>query len=165
MRKLAIAAVVGALVLAVGAWGQNTERQRLAEELLGSMQMQKTIEKSFEAVKQMVPMQMQKMGVSGASEDEAQKVVQQTMDVVMAEMSWDKLKGSYVAIYAETFTADELKGILAFYKSPIGQKLIEKQPEVARRTMQISQQQMMTIMPKIQQIAKQAAAAKAKAEE
>ncbi len=35
-------------------------------------------------------------------------------------------------IWARNFTVDELHGLLAFYKTPLGQKLLEKQPIVAR---------------------------------
>ncbi|MCH7927981.1 MAG: DUF2059 domain-containing protein [Candidatus Dadabacteria bacterium] len=58
----------------------------------------------------------------------------------------------YISIYAETFTEEELKGAIKFYKSPIGKKFIEKQPELMRKSMQISQKQMTTLMPKIQKL-------------
>ena len=158
MKRWTVVALVCLLAAAAGA--QDAERTRLAEELLGAMNMQKTIEESFAAVKQMVPMQLKQMGVSAGDSAEAKQVMEQTMNMVMAELSWDNLKGSYVAIYAETFTADELKGIMAFYKSPAGRSFIEKTPELTRRSMQVSQQMMMGIMPKIQQIAQEAAAKK-----
>ncbi len=36
-------------------------------------------------------------------------------------------------VYADTFDEAELRDVLAFYTSPAGRKLIEKQPELARR--------------------------------
>ena len=128
----------------------------LTRRKLGAMQIQKTIEKSFEMVKQMIPAQMKQMGFSDeASSDEAQAAMRKTMDLVMKEMSWDKLKGDYISIYAETFTEEELQGAIEFYKSPIGRKFTDKQQELMRKSMQISQKQMETLMPKIQQLTKE----------
>jgi len=120
------------------------------------MDVQKTIEKSFEMVKQMVPSQLKQMGVSGnEASEKTQKEMQKMMDIIMEEMSWEKMKDDYIDIYADTFTGKELKGFIKFYKSPIGRKFIEKQPELMKKSMQISQKQMGELMPKIQKLIKE----------
>jgi uncharacterized protein len=43
-------------------------------------------------------------------------------------------------IYASNFSVDELNDLIAFYKSPTGQKLIERQPTIARASMAAGQQ-------------------------
>jgi uncharacterized protein len=40
-------------------------------------------------------------------------------------------------LYAEKFTIAELKEIGAFYKTPIGQKMLKTQPEIMQRSMQM----------------------------
>jgi uncharacterized protein len=40
-------------------------------------------------------------------------------------------------LYAEKFTIAELRDIGAFYKTPIGQKMINTQPEIMQRSMQL----------------------------
>jgi uncharacterized protein len=42
-------------------------------------------------------------------------------------------------VFAEGFTASELREIVAFYKTPIGVKLIKAQPEIAQKTLAIGQ--------------------------
>ncbi len=81
--------------------------------------------------------------------------MQKMMDLFMKEISWDNLKEDYISIYAETFTEEELKGLVTFYKSPVGRKFIEKQPELMKRTMEISQEKMMELIPKMQELAKE----------
>lgn len=155
MRRVVTAAIICTFVLVAIVHAEDAPKRALAEQLLGAMEMQKTIEKTFEMVKQMIPAQMKQMGVSDeASSDKAKDAMKKTMDLVMKEMSWDKLKGDYISIYADTFTEKELKGAIKFYKSPIGCKFIEKQPELMKRSMQISQKQMAKLMPKIQQLTK-----------
>ena len=46
----------------------------------------------------------------------------------------EAFKPIWVEIYAEIFTEDELKGMVAFFKEPIGSKWIEKQREVQEKT-------------------------------
>jgi uncharacterized protein len=43
-------------------------------------------------------------------------------------------------IYASNFSVDELHDLIAFYQSPTGQKLIERQPVIARASMAAGQQ-------------------------
>ncbi len=47
--------------------------------------------------------------------------------VIEKEVTWDKLKPEIIGIYRETFTEDELRGIIAFFRSPAGQAFREKQ--------------------------------------
>ena len=48
------------------------------------------------------------------------------------------------------FTEDELQDLIDFYKSPLGQKMLKKQPELMKATMQKMQVEMSKVMPKIQ---------------
>ena len=42
-------------------------------------------------------------------------------------------------VYANNFTAAELREIEAFYRQPVGQKLLEKTPVLAQQSMQVGQ--------------------------
>src|SRR5215468_3818001 len=52
------------------------------------------------------------------------------------EKSYDieAFKAVWAEIYAEIFTEDELKGMIAFFKGPAGGKWIEKQRELEEKT-------------------------------
>ena len=71
---------------------------------------------------------------------------------------WDKLKTQMVGAYVAVYTEDEIKEITAFYKSPAGVKMIAKMPELMQASMQITQNQMQQIMPKIQALSQEMAA-------
>lgn len=81
----------------------------------------------------------------------------------LEKMSWQKMKGMFIDIYASVFTKEELDGVIAFYESPAGQKFVAKQPELTLVTMQKMQALMAEIMPEIQKNAEKAVA-QAKAE-
>lgn len=43
------------------------------------------------------------------------------------------------AVYGQTFTVDELRQITAFYRTPVGQKFLEKMPAVFQQTTAVGQ--------------------------
>lgn len=47
----------------------------------------------------------------------------------------DELQSAVVLIYASNFTEAELRDLIAFYRSPTGQKLLQKTPFVTQQTM------------------------------
>jgi hypothetical protein len=152
--------IAAVLVLGgVSASAQDPQRSAAAEELLKVMNVQDAIEKSFAMVKKMIPAQMEKMTQMAGETNMPANVSRQTdkmLDMISVEFSWDKIKADYIALYADTFTEQEIKDMIAFYKSPVGQALVKKQPELMKRSMEISQKVMMQIMPKIQAMAEDA---------
>lgn len=76
--------------------------------------------------------------------------------VFRSEMSWDKMRPLYVAIYKESLDQAEVDGLVAFYKSPVGQAVVAKLPAVMQRTMAVTQLQMQALMPKIDAAMKEA---------
>ena len=75
--------------------------------------------------------------------------------VIREELGWAKLKPDFAAIYAETFTQQEIDGLIAFYQGPVGSAFINKQPQLTQRSMQLMQQRMGPVMQKVMRIAKE----------
>ena len=48
-------------------------------------------------------------------------------------MTWDNMMPKMVALYAETYTEGELKELIAFYSTKLGQKMIRVTPELTRK--------------------------------
>jgi hypothetical protein len=80
-------------------------------------------------------------------------------------LSWEKLKPAYVDLYASAYSEEEVDGIVAFYKSPVGQVLLEKTPELITKSSTIVNSRMKEFAPRMREItedmAKQMAAAHA----
>ena len=70
-------------------------------------------------------------------------------------LSWKSLEPSYAKLYEAIYTEDEIDGILAFYKSPSGQAMVEKSPMLVKQSSAIVQERMQTIMPQLQQLMKE----------
>ncbi len=92
-------------------------------------------------------------------QDQAVMDKQQSRMVALlkTEFSWDKMKDAFAKIYRETFTQEEVDGLIAFYQSPVGQAFVKKQPQLMQQTMQVMQQRMGPLMQKIQKMAEETA--------
>lgn len=156
MKRTAVLVIVCVIACLATAGADEAKNRELAEELVIAMEMPQALEQSFEMMKQMIPAQMEQMGVSGdETSEEGMAVFKETMDFMAKELTWDNLKEDYITIYAETFTEEELAGLVEFYKSPVGSKFAGKQPELMKRSMELTQKQMMEIMPKIKKFAEE----------
>jgi hypothetical protein len=51
-----------------------------------------------------------------------------------------ELEEGYIALYDRNFTTAELRGLLAFYESPIGKRFVEVQPVLMREGMAMGQE-------------------------
>ena len=85
---------------------------------------------------------------SGAAEDAAVQQRMQTMQqqmgqILREEMAWEKVRPVYRQVYKESLTAEEVAGMLAFYRTPVGQSVLQKQPQITERAMQISREQIL----------------------
>jgi hypothetical protein len=96
---------------------------------------------------------------------EQQRVVDATrakiVQVLREEMAWEKMRPLFIQIYQESFTQDEIDGLIAFYQSPAGVAFVEKMPVVMQKSMSIMQSRMAPIMEKMK-VAMQQAIAEAK---
>jgi hypothetical protein len=147
-----LTAIVLFIAAGLSANAQDQSKRAVAEELLNLVDMKGTMERSSATVKQMVIQQIQKSNPAPqdpAVEAKLTDFMGKIMDMVSHEMSWDKLKDKYVTLYSDIFTEQELKDITAFYKTPSGQALIKKQPEVMKRSAEMTQKMMGELMPKI----------------
>lgn len=60
--------------------------------------------------------------------------------IVRARAGADQFVGRLATVYVELFTEEELRQILAFHESPIGQRLIDRQSELTSKSMKLGQQ-------------------------
>lgn len=140
-----------------------------AEAVIGKMKLETMIAKMLEQQKKgMLAMTKKMAGNSkGVNQAEFDAYQAKVMDAMYDAMKPEELKADFSKIYSEVFTKSELQGLADFYDTPAGQAMIDKQPELQKKTMEVIMPRMMAAMPKVQQIseefAKEQAAKKAAA--
>jgi hypothetical protein len=70
-------------------------------------------------------------------------------EAMREEMSWERLKARYATLYKETFTEEEIQGLITFYESPPGQALLAKMPALMTKSIALSQEQMKSMLPRL----------------
>ena len=125
---------------------EPSKKEVLASQLLDLLNMQKMLDATFGSMSKMEEQAFAGGKLSPEQQAKAKQQMETSMQVARKEMGWDTIKPIFVKIYADNFDEADLEGIIAYYKTPVGQKWIEKQPAIQAATMQAMAQ----IMPKIQ---------------
>jgi hypothetical protein len=76
--------------------------------------------------------------------------------LIASELSYEKVEARFLPVYRETFTEEEVAGMIAFYKTPTGQAVIHKMPALMQKTMSMQQESLIqNVIPKMQEIQQQ----------
>jgi hypothetical protein len=99
---------------------------------------------------------MQQVTQGQPAPPEVQKSFDQCHAEVMAafkeQFTWHKLEPMYVRIYQKSFNQQEVDGMIAFYKTPTGQAMINKMPAVMQNSMNETMQMMGPMMQRIERM-------------
>jgi uncharacterized protein len=76
----------------------------------------------------------------------------QVVALIQDQIKWEKMEPNIISLYESSFSEQEIQGMIDFYKSDAGKAVIAKMPVVMQNTMQMVQEQMAALMPKLQQI-------------
>ncbi|MBT8042365.1 MAG: DUF2059 domain-containing protein [Pontiella sp.] len=128
----------------------NADVNEKAKELIKVMEITKQLDESQKQIGQFMDQMVTAQGLSGEETEEAKAIARKSMESsfeTMKTIDWETMFGD---IYASVFTEEEIQALIDFYKSPIGKKYLDKQPELMAATMQKMQGEMAKLMPKIQ---------------
>lgn len=121
---------------------KGDSRTTAAMELLVTMHMDKTMADSME---QMLQLQIQ--------QNPAIAPYKEVMRKFLAKyMSWESLKNEFARIYAEEFTEQELRDMIAFYRTPTGAKAIAKMPALMAKGGQLGMQRVQQNMGELNEM-------------
>ncbi|MEX2382827.1 MAG: DUF2059 domain-containing protein [Opitutales bacterium] len=138
-----------------------------AAELLRSMKFEEMMATSIEQQKEMMEKMFRQMAAQGGAAVSEEMIASQMkfMEAFHEELDWDGMQEDMIQAYGETFTRDELKGLIDFYSTPAGAGYVAKQGELMQRTNELIQPRIMGAMAKLQPMMQemQQEAAKARA--
>ena len=145
MKTTAIACLPLMIALTLpAARADSAAKAEKIEQIFKVTKVEETQQRVFDQIQSMMLSQVNSK--AGAS----QELTKRLMDLVAQKMSWQKMKPVYIQLYDETFTEEDLDGMLRFYESPAGKAMLDKMPVLMSKTMALVQQQMQELMPDIQ---------------
>jgi uncharacterized protein len=65
------------------------------------------------------------------------------------QVGWTGVEPEFIRLYTETFTEEQLDQMLAFYRSPTGKALVEKQPMINEEAAKLLQARAATLQPQV----------------
>jgi uncharacterized protein len=168
--SLRIAIVVACLGVITPTFAQNADSAAQSEprpseesirhllDVMQSKQVLQTMSAQMDTMFDgMLNKQLQGQDVTPEQQQEIDARRKMAKDMVKELLSWDSMERLYLKVYGDTFTQSEIDGLTAFYESPAGHALVVKMPLALKNTMAEMQQRVRDMIPKLQQMAKEAA--------
>jgi hypothetical protein len=144
---------------APAAWCDEASKTAKVEEFFRLTKMDTLLRQSLAIATDQVKSGVLQQILGTKPPPEAEKEMSAFQDKVAAvvtnALSWEKLKPAYQKLYADSFTDEELDGIVAFYKSPAGQAMVGKTPSLMQKATVIAQQKMAEAQPELQRLIKE----------
>jgi hypothetical protein len=141
----------GILLATSLASAQGLSKEAKIERLLDVTNGQATMNQVFEQMKAAMAPAIP-ANATPEQRAKAQELQSKILDLMKNQMSWEKVRPAYVKAYSETFSEEEINGILAFYESPAGRAMQAKMPMLISKVMALAQAQASELMPEIQRI-------------
>lgn len=144
IHKLAIAAIFSVSLASTS--NANDEKIQLAQELMNVTNMDQILDQTLNLLFQ---------NISASIRQKHPNVPDRAFDILFEEMSLGfqqsnkKLEEKFAPIYAEAFSAEELKLIIDFQSSPVGQKALKLFPVITQKAAVISQETYAAALPDI----------------
>ena len=159
MKKLFVPALLllicGSAAAAPSAAKPVDEKITLSIELMQIMNFDKTMQSMQGQMRGMMEEQFKSYAACEAAQPVLEEFSGRLTDRMMGYLTDEELKVDIAAVYADVFTVEELRGIVAFYHSTLGKKMIERMPELMQRSMQITQGRMKSMMPELQALSEE----------
>lgn len=147
MKKVVIALM---LLLPLPLSASESSKQEKVDALIEVMNMNELLDSMHIQVQNMINNMHQQLEIKESERplfDEYHKKV----GVVMQEqLSWEQFEPMLLDIYNQHFSEEEISAMLDFYRSEMGQSILNKMPVVMQESMVTSQKMAQRMMPEIQ---------------
>ncbi|NHZ96811.1 DUF2059 domain-containing protein [Massilia sp. CCM 8734] len=181
MKKLTAICCTALALMAAPVFAQTAAidpaTDKATRALLESMGTRKMIKDSFEQMKASIPQMIldnatavinsntrlsaaQKKAAIAEATKKVPDVAARVQRVFEEPALVEEMVEAVVPLYASRFTVAEIEQIAAFYRSPVGAKMLAATPQIVNESMQMSQKIMLPRMGKLMQEAAAAATAK-----
>lgn len=148
------------VLLGITAFSANTRAQAdshedAALEFLESMNMDNMMDLVYD---QIVPSLEGIAGQIGVTEEQRpifDKYLVRMIEIMRDVINWEKMKPHMISAYVDVYSESELRELTEFYRSPLGQKFVEKMPELLAASTSMTQELMKEYLPRMQQLQKE----------
>jgi uncharacterized protein len=127
-------------------------------ELLKLTKVERTLvqvqEQNLDQMKSSVFQQMFPVKLTPDQKAQVDSLADKVAALMAKALSWNDLEPEYTKIYAKTFTEQQIDDLLAFYRTPTGQVIVDKMPVLLKESTVVVQQRVAAINPELQSLLK-----------
>lgn len=91
------------------------------------------------------------MEQGGMGEQLTPRIRQVLREFMEENFRYEDLEPQFIQVYADAFTEQELRDLAAFYRTPLGQRVVETLPEITAASQRIAMERMQEVMPQLMQ--------------
>ena len=157
MRKLIC--LLALLISTSTAFAEAPTRESVAT-LLTETNIQQSVDGMLSNMDRVMQQQFTQMSALQSMTAEQQRALVATQkkmnDLLRSELTWAKLEPIYIDVYQQTYTQEEVDGLIAFYRTPVGRSYVSKMPLALQKTLVAMQPLLADMMQKSQALARQA---------
>jgi hypothetical protein len=144
-----IAALVALVFLPSALLAQTQSHIEAAQELLVLMNTKEATEQAFEQIYPLVNSMSEHYPVSDEYRELMAEEMQANLEFIKRELNWSVLEPRLVEVYVGVYSEEELLGLNEFYRTPLGQKFIEKTPEIMEASSRMTMDLFRELIPKL----------------
>ncbi|GBC59790.1 hypothetical protein DENIS_0731 [Desulfonema ishimotonii] len=122
------------------------------EELLFLMGVPKMLEQQVTHMKSLQRYELESMDFSEEVLEFSQKYMKKIDQLLSERLAWPNVKDDYIAIYGKYFSKAEIRELLKFQRTPVGQKSIRIMPEIVKEFALAGQKNSMEVMSEAEKI-------------
>ena len=150
MKNIMIVALLFSVVVTSSLFAGEASHKRAALELLEVANTQEMLDQMMSSISDMMEQQFKALKLPPGGEEAAAAFQREIIDWFSEFFVWEQMRDLYVDIYVDVFTEDELKELIRFYQSPLGQKVLKKMPELMQKSIEKTQALLQSKMPEFQ---------------
>ncbi len=134
-------------------------KTRKVHEMLTAMHLEETTNRLEQAqeerIESMSQQQLAGLVLDGDQKKSYSEFREKVVALLRGAASWKALEPDILKLYSDAYSEEEIDGILAFYRTPVGRTMLAKTPQLTDQSIAISQRRMADLAPRIQALVEQ----------
>jgi hypothetical protein len=152
MKKIIVLFLISLFIVNPASFANEDTHRKTALKLLEITETKKMFDQMKVSYQGLISQYISAVDMPPEASKDFEVMKQDILKMADTIWSWEEMKEIYIDIFINVYTEDEIKELIAFYESPLGQKVIAKSPELMQESVQKSQQLFQDKLPEYQKI-------------
>ncbi|MEH6604238.1 MAG: DUF2059 domain-containing protein [Pseudomonadales bacterium] len=149
MKLLLSSLLLSLFVISPTAFSASDSHRALAEEMLNLSHVGDTLDTQVKAGVEEQRQRMKDLKLNDASKAAIDTFMDGMASLMAQSLGWEANKEYYIELYTQTYSEKEIKQIVGFYKSDVGQKLLNQGAAMSLQIADSTKTKMTELQPQL----------------